>query len=398
MERMMKSNSRIVEFFNSNPKGSVIDAVRSSPRYRDRFSVVPGEADAFCARHVAQDGGTVMTSDSDLLAHDLGNGKVVFLREIHRTAEGQLSCLIFNPREIHGRIGLPASVEPWRFAYERKHSPNATLSRLVSACSLPVVDAVGYDEFRQQYLHRQGAGALPSLVASGGATPLRLDGLDPRLSELILQLGPDAADASIFLSALIENPLRGTVWEPSMSTRRLAYSIAGWLTGCPPSLPVYEFRRVRQRSQKGRQLTLIHPDDIAATISSSILAIRRSTRKSAGDADPRHWIILSFLLDVAGCEEQGKASHLLETLRKGYTPSPKSAGRLPWDIAHFAAQVQASLYSLRILAQVLGLLPRDCEGAFGGSLWQLRGLLSRFPSLLWERTPRTTKSPARHEK
>ncbi|KAK5998132.1 hypothetical protein PT974_00504 [Cladobotryum mycophilum] len=418
MERIMKSNTQLNLFFSSNTKGypspnlnsseeldfdvfkfgkpgtkssldpsflvpAVIDAIRSCPRYQKLFSIVPGEADAYCANYLSQNGGMVMTSDSDLLAYELAGGRVAFFREIHRNAHEKLSCATFCPRNIYKKLGLPASTDAWRLAYERKRSTNATLPQILKACSLPIIDGVDYQEFCQQYLHHEKA-TLPTTRQNN---TLSLDGLDPRLSELLLQLGQmrpnsnlNGLNAKIFLPILIESPEKGTAWEPSTPIRRLAYSIATWILLPTPSASVHEYRRVQNRDQKGREVSLL-PWNVVSTKADHLLSLMRQLKHKLSDVDKYFWTLFCLALNIMECEEQGKYCHVLQILRQSKKPPSNPGDKVPWDLVHFTAQLQASYYSFRILSQVLFLIPKQGLDSLSKGLLQVRDLLSEFPPL-----------------
>ena len=62
---------------------AVIEALRNSQDWAPLIQVVPGEADTYCAQDVRQNGGIVLTSDSDLLVQDLGaDGRVSFFWDV----------------------------------------------------------------------------------------------------------------------------------------------------------------------------------------------------------------------------------------------------------------------------------------------------------------------------
>lgn len=418
MERVMKATSRLNIFYSANPTAcprkhvvpsndiyldtnrparftdktsldpaflvpAVIDAIRSNDKYRDKLSIVPGEADAYCAADTAKHGGTILTSDSDLLAHNIGNGKVVFFRGIYENASSKLACTEYAPREIYTKLGLAKSTDPCRLGYERMRSPNATLPLLLKACSSPIVDAMDYDHFRQQYLHHESA-QLPQLI---GGDLLSLKALDPRISEILLQIGqaPKTRGAQekvkIFLPSLIENPNRGTSWDASAPIRQLAYTAAHHYIQCRCSISVEEYRRVQNVDQKGREILLLTNDEAKSAINELLALMRRV--KETQIAPQHYWTLLSMISDIIECNQQGKKSHTLITLQRDNSNLATSGDKLSWDIIHFSAHVQAGYYSLRILSQVLTsvILENNSTDNLTLSLIQLRNLLSELPPL-----------------
>ncbi|PTB47763.1 hypothetical protein M431DRAFT_488300 [Trichoderma harzianum CBS 226.95] len=418
MERVMKVTSRLNLFYSSNSMAcprkhvvptndiyldanrpgrftdktsldpsflvpAIIDAIRGNPRYREKCFIIPGEADAYCASDIAKHGGTILTSDSDLLAHDLGNGKVVFFRDIHENASSMLACVVYAPREIYTKIGLSKSVEACRLGYERLRNPNATLPMLLKVCSKPIVHALDYDHFRQQYVHHESA-PVPHLV-DGSLLPL--SGLDPRVSELLLQIGqaPKAKNArekaKIFLPSLFDNPTKGTSWDASAHVRTLAYTAACRYLQCRRSMSVEEYRRVQNINQKGREISLLSSDEANIAASELLELLRRVGETDI--AQQYRWVLLCVILDVMECNQQGKNSHALITLQRS-GGSPATAGdKISWDIIHFSAHIQAGLYSLRILSQVLSSVIIETKSAdeFTLNLIQIARSLSELPPL-----------------
>ncbi|PTB39803.1 uncharacterized protein TrAFT101_005155 [Trichoderma asperellum] len=418
MERVIKVTSRLNIFYSANPTAcprkhvvpsndlsldtnhparftdktsldpaflvpAVIDAIRSNENYRDKLSIVPGEADAYCAVDAARHGGTILTSDSDLLAHNIGNGKVVFFRDIYENASSKLACTEYAPREIYTKLGLDKSADPCRLGYERMRSPNATLPLLLKACSNRIVDAVDYDHFRQQYIQHESA-QLPRLI---GGDLLSLKALDPRVSEVLLQIGqaPKTKVAQekvkIFLPSLIENPNRGTSWDASAPIRQLAYTAACRYIPCRCSISVEEYRRVQNVDQKGREILLFTNDEANIAVN-ELLALMRRIKET--QIPPEHfWTLLSMVLDIIECNQLGKSSHTLITLQRDNSNLATSGDKVSWDTIHFSAHIQAGYYSLRILSQVLTsvILENNSTDNLTLSLIQLRSLLSELPPL-----------------
>lgn len=332
---------------------AVIDALRESREYSHLVHQIPGEADAFCARHVADKGqGIILTSDSDLLVHDLAGGRVVFLRDINVPAARGAACQasVYDPQAICQRLG---DVELRRLGYEVYRSPQSTIPQLVRDCSQPMSDLISkdYDEFCQQYLHDE---TESSFVGSH----LPVDQLDPRLSELAIQFRTNAdtapdTPARMFLPVLIESPLRGSAWEPSTEVRQIAYTVLRWLIPGPVS-SVHEYRRVQAQQQKGKTVDVLAKDAASEAIAGLVQHITHVKTRVQGD---KTWWILALTHDMHTCEEADKKSHslrVIEQLGKRKTPT---VNKVSWDIIHLAAQLQAFHYSLRMLRQVLHLVP-----------------------------------------
>jgi hypothetical protein len=192
-----------------------------------------------------------------------------------------------------------------------------------------------------------------------------LRNLDPRISELVLQLGnpiegilvDSSSESRIFLPVLIENPLRGSAWEPCTPIRQLAYSIYRWLVPGSNST-VHEYRRVQNVGHKGREVSIIPQQEAIELLQSLLQTLQRTKDLVDGVGSISCWTLLCMALNIKECQEQEKQSHVLQILtQSSENAKPASNPKIPWDTIHFAAHLQASLYSFRILKQILSLVP-----------------------------------------
>ena len=90
------------------PVPSVLDALATS-RFARVTQVVAGEADTFCALAAYDQGCFVLTSDSDLLVHDLGAGAVAFLSDMELQEQGdikKLSAKAFRSQQVARRLEI----------------------------------------------------------------------------------------------------------------------------------------------------------------------------------------------------------------------------------------------------------------------------------------------------
>ena len=359
---------------------AIIDGLKNSRSYGHLVHLVPGEADAYCARHVAENGGLILTSDSDLLAHDLKDGRVAFLRDIRMESRSDLACATFAPTQICERLGLGPELA-CRLAYERKCSTNASLAQLVSYCKQPVNDETGYETFCRQYLHLE----IRKLPVTKQGKPLRLDCFDPRISEFMLQLDEpqghpksDQLSPKIFLPHLIESPEKGSAWEPSTPIRQLAYSVARMVVpGFTRS--VQEYRRVQNTVQKGREVTLMN-ESSAEEFASWISDVISEVKAILGDDVSLFWPLLCLVCDISQCQKQEKQSHVLQTLRDAPVV-PLGSSKVPWGVVHFAAHLQAAYYSFRTLHQVLSSGSGLVSEISSPKILSLNSSLSGLPSL-----------------
>ena len=414
MERMARNTAQLKQFFSSNPRGcphqfflkddgkaldlfnltrpetrvlvtptflvpAVTDALRQHPLYQSLVHLVPAEADTHCAQHLAKHGGIVLTSDSDLLVHNLGNGVVAFFRDVHIGADARLVSATFIPSQICVRLGLTA-IDICRLAYERKCSPHSSLPQIVQACLGPVTDGIGYDEFVAQYLFEEIA-ALPKPFHGN---ELYLEQLDPRLSELMLQLGQwhsnkdqDGAELRMFLPVLLESPARGSAWEPSTSVRILAYTVGRWAIPGSHSV-VFEYRRVQNLDQKGRQLELLPKASRESFIGHLVNLLRQLHSHIKGNQGS-FWLLVYFILDIRDRQDLEKESFVLRMLQPSMSSIAAKRRQVSWDHVHLLAHIQAMWYSLRMLSQVLLMVPDQAISHLSVETQKLRDILSELP-------------------
>lgn len=320
---------------------AVLEALSHSPRYQDTTRVVPAEADLACAQHVKNHGGIIVTSDSDLLVHDLGDGCVAFLKDFD-IDDTKCMAHIYTPKEICRRIGADS---PHRLGYEVFLSRHCTAAQLSQACKGPIVDQISYDEFCKEYLEHETAGTESLLVQQAGA----LSRLDPRISEMVHQLRSHTTDTPrMFLPILLESPARGTAWEATTSIRQLAYSLCRILYPHSENT-VFEYRRVQAFDHKGRGVNILQQSMITEAIESFVSLCKWAKAQAAPD---RYWFTLLMTLNIRECQTQGNRSHVLRVLES--EPQPRTT-KISWDLVHFAAHIEGSFYSLRLLHQVLSL-------------------------------------------
>ncbi|KND91395.1 hypothetical protein TOPH_04192 [Tolypocladium ophioglossoides CBS 100239] len=418
MERLTKSTAQISRFFSSTPQGcprnqldfvagdddagrldilgtgipgtkpfadpsflvpAIIDALRQSPQYQALVFLVPGEADIYCAKHVLKQGGSVLTSDSDLLAHTLGDGQVVFFRDLHRDTNSAILCSSFAPKDICQKLGLSPLADPLRLAYERKRLPYARLPQLVRACSGSVLDQSDYHTFRQEYEHHEGD-ELPDWRLP------QLNRLDPRVSEIVVQLHHASSkpngkhDVRMYLPVLIESPTKGNAWEQSTPVRQLAYTLLR-LASAESSAPILEYRRIQSTTQKGRKIETVSAVEAQRFIDEMLDLMKRLKQVTCGH-ERFYWPVLCLALDMCECQKQDKQSQAWHIFQQRQKPSVARASKISWDVVHFVAQLQATCYSLRILRQVLFIVLDGEMELIPPNIKQLKTALMDLPPLI----------------
>jgi hypothetical protein len=366
---------------------AVIDALRESPAFGPLVKLVPGEADGFCAQHVRHHGGIVLTSDSDLLVHDLGEaGSVVFFADIDADFENQkLIAPQYRPAELCRRLSLKPEAGLQRLAFEVSRDPHLTVQQAAERAKRSVSDSTSdeYGQFMEQYVSPELASKLETE---------RVTSLDPRVSELVLRslrvsgvvtpvedIGSathyrNDSNLEMYLPFLLDCPSRTSAWEASKPVRQLAYSLLQLNRGSTIPL-VSEMRRLQTISSglKVDVPPITEIDDLGA----SLLALL--SKIEAGLSNPELvWVVLAIHQDIVMTMDRARGYPLsLELLGQDVR------GRLDpcsWDFLHFLAQTQATYYSLRMLRQILNFSAHHSEG-LSTVMLELAKSLERLPSL-----------------
>ncbi|KAM7216009.1 XPG domain containing domain containing protein [Rhypophila decipiens] len=331
---------------------AVLEALRSSEKYGPLTRLKPGEADVFCAQHVSRQGGIILTSDSDLLVHDLGrDGSVIFFADLEIELESKsLTALLYRPLSISKSLKLNAGDGFSRLAHVLSMDHHITLEQAVERTRGEA--DTPYSAFTDQY-----TSAEVISHAEVGDDIL----LDPRISELVLQClekencGANEArerDIAMHLPFLTDSPLRTSAWEASRPTRELAYGILlspEYASGQNPMLSVSEYRRLQVKSSGTKvevPYTAVALDQEATKLIDTLTRIR----DTVGDT-PGLWVILSIYEDIISTLSRGKARPLgLELLLQD---TKGTLQQHSWNFVHFLAQVQATCYSLRMVQQII---------------------------------------------
>ncbi|EAA32554.2 hypothetical protein GE21DRAFT_6677 [Neurospora crassa] len=347
---------------------SIIDTLRQSEHYASQTSVVPGEADVFCAQYVREHGGTVLTSDSDLLVHNLGpNGSVVFFSDMECNVAGtEITGLQFKSADICERLSLQPEDGLSCLAFELVIDPHITFEQAVSKAKSKhsVVAYPGaHKEFIEQYLSPETGSQIP---VEASVT------LDPRISEIVLRCRDEKP--AMYLPFLLDSPTRTSAWESSKDIRQLAYAILQTVTGSP--IPtVAEFRRLDQPSAgtpvKVPPISEVEMD--AAVLEDVLSSIIKAVKKPKAV-----WMTLSVYQDVVMTTSQGKVQPLsLKVLQQAVDEKLDTTS---WESVHFLAQCQATYYSLRMLQQIMQHAASQGKG-LSPALKELQDCLTKLPSL-----------------
>ncbi|KAK7956751.1 DNA replication initiation factor cdc45 [Apiospora aurea] len=385
---------------------AVAESVRNSKAWRDLVQVVPGEADTYCAEDIRQNGGIVLTSDSDLLMEDLG------------PQGAELFALTYSARQLAEHLGLQNYGGIPRLAFEMttRHTGLDEAVHFAKA-SDTTEDIVkeDYQKFLEEHLIPQ------EYISADHPVISLLTSLDPRISELVIQslsidLATDAESLSLtgdattttstgqprgpdkismFLPVMVEDNARKSSWTTSESVRQLCYAIAQQKKK-EPSGPrpqprrddiVIEYRTL-ESSTGGRQLSLPSPAETERSCAQLLATLEQIELDLPGRE--LLWLALAVYQDVEwstsigrnplSVQVMGEVASLFQNKISGEKQQQQQQpGQYGWDVLHFTAQVQASLYSLRMLKQVLDVMSALADPPLSKAQEKLQQRLSNLP-------------------
>ncbi|KAL3451338.1 XPG domain containing-domain-containing protein [Aspergillus insuetus] len=341
--------------------------------WADITTMVPGEADTYCAHTANLTGSSVLTNDSDLILHNLGeSGSVIFLDSVELSKwdsiepwEYELRAAVLYPSQVARRLGITDLLP---LAYELKNQPDTGLIELLRRAG---GDHEGetYDNFAAEYTN--GPCRLqPQLVGV----------LDTRISEVYWQHVmrgeyTDRDNPQVYLPVLLEAHTKRCAWAKGRSYRSIGYSILN--LSQPASERYWYTTEFVRRGQRITDDSIPLQDHSSVTTEMESLCARVESlrvRFNLAGADLREFWKIFALLESYGLDielTQRDVRKLEKFLELGYMGE-----RLEWADIHFTAQIQAILYSLRLLKQLLELSRFDDDASL-----KLMAALRELPPL-----------------
>ncbi|PLB44674.1 hypothetical protein P170DRAFT_393160 [Aspergillus steynii IBT 23096] len=345
--------------------------------WADITVMVSGEADAHCARKARCSNSAILTNDSDLLLYNLGPcGSVVLLNSLHISnwdpttpAASQVKCLKICPTLVAQRLGIR---DLMGLAYGLQNQPHVRLAELIQQTNQTqgqLAELPAFRIFLEEYRAEANVGASHTAPWN----------LDARVSELFWQYELRHAFAPcqpphMYLAVLTEDHSRRCAWATGLPFRSLAYSI---LNSSRPASERHPF--INEFARRGGRIAAhqIYLGDAEWIVSQIDQTWARTESIGAAlgvsTSFPVYWLLFALyeVYDTEGGQKLPGPEQLSRFLILGHMGK-----ELEWTDIHLNAQIQAVLYSLRILSQVLQITTFD-----SGVAPQLRNLLARLPAI-----------------
>ena len=388
--------------------GGILDApflvpaildILSTSEFSSRTEVVPGEADSFCASAARKEHGTILTNDSDLLLYDLDlYGAVASFSSLDlQPAENNcktVSAQFFKPKDMAKSLGLENLL---RMAFELREDHTITLNKAVQRAKQDIEAPSRLDAFRNfckvYSLDTELSSAMIPTKLSDVRTAFESafhdipSFLDPRVSELVLQgLTGEQASVQIYLPFLIDDPSRSSAWAVSRDLRRYAYHLL--LRNSRKTVLEYSRRGVKI------QQTVIDIEDSFPCASKANLLCQRLSLLAERFYPTPPWVFwrVFAMMEVFQWYRDGRTVPSTDMASKAF--EGRDEIQLSWQDIHLSAQIEAALYSIRILKQIVGhVIQQDRDNAVE-ELLDLNQRLATMPPLssMIPARPRSTLS------
>ena len=385
---------------------AVIEALRES-QFRMVTELVPGEAESYCAHKIQIDGGILLTNDSDALLYDLetrdelaGQGSVAFLNELEmvRTVDGlqRLRAVIYRPAQIAATLGVPSL---FLLADQLVQHESWSLSRLASHLKDKRERALKDGRnLGPEFLTRPDAISVQEIQVALFDEGLfkhfqrKRCKLDPRLSELVLNLAKKSpvGEAYVYMMPLLEDTQRKTAWTTGREIRELAYWCLA-ISCCAPDS--HAAPTIVEYARKGDRLVETRWDmsgdknkvysQRAQELEEELSHLDAHLAKSDDDADVAfRWRSLALRRLIKADRRETAKGSCPGCAEKRICGVGQT--ELSWIEIHDDAQIEAYLYSLRILKQTLDYVASyDDSPVLLIEIRDLHRCLEDLPPLAW---------------
>jgi hypothetical protein len=355
---------------------AVLEVLRNS-RFSEKVKLVAAEADIYCAIHAQQHDSVVFTGDSDLLIHDLRNGRVAFFDSVQSSTcsscDGKaLLAKTLNPHATAERLRIS---EMERFGFEVQQDPTASFSdaRRRAQAAITGKREEHYAKFVTEY-------KVMNIMPQTDLLKTALISLDPRVSEFMVQiLQQNTGPVQIYLPFLLDDPSRASAWHSSWNIRCFAYSLA---TLAPEEICELELVEYSRRGTRITPTNVERKDrEGCIDFAESFLQMLHSIGVRLNEVDNIiFWRSVSAILVLSWYMAEGQAMPGEHELHRAWN-GKRAGNTLTWRMLHLSAQLQAVILTLRQVQQVLNCLNSLGRLESDGPLAQLIQTLSRLPML-----------------
>ncbi|KAH9871629.1 hypothetical protein J1614_005884 [Plenodomus biglobosus] len=382
LSRLEQNNKRVLQLRTSYPTEScpiprtlasilyafLAPALRealAASSYAARTRIVPGEADDWCALYAKDvDRSLVFTSDTDLVLYDYPKETlIVFLHDVDLSS----GIRAYNPDQIREKLQLKSLVP---FAYALCQNPQDTANLLVQNARSVCLSSEGYVDFNRRYTPSDSTSADRRKPTSDS---LKLQDLDVRISEYVDQALSSSANPLVYLPLLVEDPGQASAWNMAHDVRKLGYSLLA-----PVGTVVHEYRR-KSQCISAQEIQTFNGAEIISTTADMEQQISGLALWAASKCIKPEllWLLFGLSLVLADLNTPPAIPLVLRVLNAEFDNT--------WAFVQLTARLQAALYSLRMLKQILGVKlaqQNKSDSELNGSLNIIKKHMALFPSIV----------------
>ncbi|KAF1942733.1 hypothetical protein EJ02DRAFT_454038 [Clathrospora elynae] len=351
--------------------------------FASRTHIVPGEADDWCAMHAKDNAQSIIfTSDTDLILYEYPTETlIVFLHDADLSA----GIKAYSPEQMRQQLQLKSLIP---FAYALLSGPQDPTNDLVRNARGVNPESAEYMDFSRRYIVQVVTPAhLPSTVGS----PLTLPELDVRVSEFVHQALTGSINPLVYLPLLVEDPNQASAWKMGQDVRTVAYSLLA-----TRHLTVQEYRR------KAQGITVQEISTYAVmNVRIPVTELEREVSALTEWATFRCvrsellWPLFALSLVLAELNTPPSVALVLRVLNGDSDNT--------WAFIQLTARIQAAMYSLRMVSQVVRVwitLNVGGDGKLYSCVSSLQKQMKGFPSIpaMFSIPGQSMKVLADHEK
>lgn len=363
---------------------SVLEHLRKT-KWTAVTMLVPGEADLYCAAAAAAlitsqnpQRLCILTNDSDLVLYSATrDAHIVLLHTLGLdTSKGSsdtLKAQCWHPGSNENQLNLKSMLT---LGFERSLDSTASFSEVLQRAKLREAGQVNtihdtsWEAFRKEY-------ETDSVAQSAQI-------LDPRLNELVVQLevSRQLGVFHVYLPLLHEDPQRASSWQYGSEYRQLAYSVLAhhFSRADAHETSISEFARSGSRivATQIPVLSQLRRDQLEEELEQSLSASIHATTTTSvkfNNSPTLDFYLFALKTVLSAQNHAGRVLPTFETLehllglhspnrRPKPTTTSSKPRRLPkpqhnliqaqlWSLFHLNANIQAALYSLRLLKQAM---------------------------------------------
>ncbi|KAJ4378108.1 hypothetical protein N0V83_000940 [Neocucurbitaria cava] len=272
----------------------------------------------------------------------------------------------YSPERIRHKLELKSLLA---YAFSISQGPSDTAAELLSKAQRTDSESEHYVAFSRRYTAEVVA---PSYLLKITDRLLMLQNLDVRVSEFVHQTLDGSMSLLVYLPLLVEDSNQASAWNIGQNIRILAYSLLA-----PQNTSIHEYKRKAQGISM-QEINTCESTNVrvpAVDLHQQVSALTEWASLKAIGPDLL-WPLFALSLVLADLNTPPPVLLALRVLNGDFDNT--------WAFIQLTARVQAVLYSLRMLKQIIGMwleVTQTKDAKLSGCLSGLYERMKNFPSI-----------------